>query len=108
MTPFQYHVGRAQDLYDRYRVALAKLDAFEQEALGKAHGDPALAIGLHLSDRVNPRPSYKALVSAKDGLAGQLAIELAMVGMYANMKPAGMDTHQDVAAVYPRMRDYRP
>lgn len=98
---------RAQDLYDQYRVAVAKVDAYERRALDQVGGDPVMAVGLLLSDRINPRPEYKTLTGAKDGLYAQLNAELGMAAMYARLTDHPMARVQ-VQTLYRRMHKYRP
>jgi len=103
-----YHIRRAQDLYDRYRVALAKVDEYERTAIAKAGEDPVMAVGLYLSDRTNPRPAYKALTGAKDGLQAMLGIELGMVSLYDQLQRMGRADTRDALVVYRRMAEFVP
>lgn len=110
MTPLQYHVRRATDLYDQWRIALAKVDAYEREALAKSGGDPVIAVGTLLSDRTNPRPAYKALTGAKDGLQNQLMVELGMASLYLGLQPelrGSTQVEHEVTRLYRRMKEHR-
>ena len=76
------HMVNAEELYARYKLALAKADRHEQRVLGQASGNAAEA-ARRLSDHANPKDwVYKALTGTKGGLRDQLLIEIEMAEMY--------------------------